>query len=521
MSTEIYNIQSGEMKVAESGMMTLVLGSCVSVIIYDQVLKFGGANHYLLPARSEAGQNNDLTSLHFGDEAIILLLKEFKSRGSQPQDLIIKVVGGAGDIGEANFTIAKKTLEKIKLHIVSQSIGGKLGRKVQFYPATGEIKVKFLEAQEGEEPLKISISKIRKTEAVNVSLPKESVVAKKIRVLIVDDSKPIRMLLNKIFTTDPRFEVVGEANHPLEAEEMRKKIQPDIMTLDIQMPHQDGVSYLGSMQKPLAFPVIIITDFGMAQGGPVVEAMELGAFHYFQKPSLQDIGELSEKLRETAVLAVESYKKKRGPAKTKSTSVVPSELKRPSLILIGSSTGGTEIVKEILIHLPVDTPPVLVVQHMPEYFTKAFAERLNELSQINVKEAAHSDVIEPGNAYIAPGGKQMSAIMRGAALTIKISDDPPLNRFKPSVDFLYNSVLLLDHAPKALAIVLTGMGNDGAKGMLELKNRGAYTIGQSEESCMVYGMPRAANELGATRLMASTEEIVELLERSLAKLKVA
>lgn len=519
MNSEVYNIQSGEMKLANSGMITLVLGSCVSVVIFDSVLKFGGANHYLLPERSQAGQGNDLTSLHFGDEAILHLLKEFKKRGSQPQNLVVKVIGGAGAIGKANFAIAESTLKRMNLVIQNKSVGGNMGRKAQFNPATGELKIKLLTAQDGGPDLSISLNRIEKPE---ILAPVTASAPKKIKVLIVDDSKPIRMLLNKIFLSDSRFEVVGEANHPLEAEELRKKVQPDIMTLDIQMPHQDGVSYLKSMNKPLAFPVIIITDFGMAQGGPVVEAMENGAFHYFQKPSLQEIGDLSEKLRETAVLAVESFKKKQAsPVRVKKSSAPQAELKRPALIIIGSSTGGTEVVKEILIHLPEDAPPVLVVQHMPEHFTKAFADRLNELSQIQIKEATHGDKIQTGAAFIAPGGKQMAVNLRAGELFIKITDDPPMNRFKPSVDYLFNSVAPLDLAPKTLAIILTGMGSDGAKGMLELKNRGSYTIGQNEESCMVYGMPRAAHELGATRLMASTEEIIELMLRSMAKSKVA
>ncbi len=510
-SKQIWNIQSGEMKVTDSGLISIVLGSCVSVIVYDPVLKIGGANHFLLPARSRSSEANELTPLHYGEESILMLLKEFKSRGSQPQNLIVKIVGGANDLGRSNLEVAEQVISRFGLKILNRSVGGELGRKVLFDPSTGELKCKLLSQQEVSEEVR-----------QNPKFELSPVLDRKVRVLIVDDSKPIRMILRKIFECDSKFEVVGEANHPLEAEEVRRTCEPDLMTLDIQMPHQDGVSYLRSISSPLPFAVIVITDFGAAQGGPVVAAMEQGAFHYFQKPSLNEVTELGEKIRETSLHAVEAFRKKQISPKTKKPKASAiNKLKRPSLIVIGSSTGGTEVVKEILVSLAEDSPPVLVVQHMPQYFTKAFADRMNELARIEIKEAAHGDKIQRGHAYIAAGGAQMACVRRHDEIYIKVTDDLPVNRFRPSVDYLFQSVVELDQSSRVLAILLTGMGNDGAKGMLELKNRGAYTIGQSEESCLVYGMPRVANEIGATRLMASTEEIVDLLSRSLSDLKVA
>ena len=347
-SKKIFNIQSGEMRVASSGLMSIVLGSCIAVVIFDKKLKIGGANHFLLSTRGQTTQPSDLTPLHFGDEAIVLLLKEFKSRGSFPKDLIVKIVGGANELGQTNIAIAEKTLLKFNIPIENRSVGGELARKVHFDPATGDLKCKLF-------PIQDNILTSPKVEVVTS-------FQKAIKVLIVDDSKPIRMILRSIYSNDPRFEVIGEANHPLEAEEIRKKCEPDLMTLDIQMPYQDGVSYLQSLMKPLPFAVVVITDFGAAQGGPVVSAMELGAFHYFQKPSLNEVTELGEKIRETSLHAVEALRKKQMPSRARRNSL--RALKPPSMIVIGSSTGGTEVVKEILVSLPEDCPPGLVAYYL-------------------------------------------------------------------------------------------------------------------------------------------------------------
>mgnify|MGYP000294105241 CR=1 FL=1 len=302
-----HSVEVGQIKVGVGGVIAILLKSSVSVLVFDRVLEIGGAAHFCFPIRSASSDQSQYAPLHFGDEAIRLLLKEFKLRGSAPLNLIAKIIGGAGsEVGLSNVESARKTLTKFGIKIDQESVGGDFAKKVEFDLSTGEVRCK--------------------------SLPKEKLnFSSKIKVLIVDDSKSIRMILKSIFASDPRFEVVGEANHPLEAEVLRKKTKPDIMTLDIQMPHQDGVSYLRSI-TPLQFPVLIITDFEISQGGPVLEAMELGAFHYFQKPSFSEVSELGEKIRETSLLAVDAFRKRQSPRKNKVQKIETPEMKIPSLI---------------------------------------------------------------------------------------------------------------------------------------------------------------------------------------------
>lgn len=488
MNHEIYSVQSGDLKLASSGTISIVLGSCVSVIIYDPVQRIGGANHFLLPTRASAGHGNHLTSLYFGDESIVSLLREFKNRGSDPSKLIIKIAGGSKNLGAENVKVAEMVLAKFGLRVQGRSVGGVQGRKIEMDAASGDIKMQFL----------------------NQSLEDKK------KVLIVDDSKPIRMLLRNIFSNDNRFEVAGEAVNPVEAEKLRIQLKPDLITLDLQMPVQDGVSYLKQLHKPLPVPVIVVTDFSLAQGGPVMEALEAGAFHYFQKPSPAEMNDMGEKLRETAIIAIQASKSKMFVHTNKNNEHKYQHLKSPKLIAIGSSTGGTEVVKELFEKIPSNSPPILVVQHMPEAFTKAFADRLNQLSHLQVKEAQQGDELKRGHAYIAPGGKQMSVIENGDKMFIRITDDPPVNRFKPSVDFLFNSILKTKEVSKTLAFILTGMGADGSQSLLELKRAGAFTVGQSEETCLVYGMPRAAFEKGACEVMLSPYEMAQMLNKVLS-----
>lgn len=348
--------------------------------------------------------------------------------------------------------------------------------------------------------------------------------AQKIKVMIVDDSLPIRKILRSLLEKSNQIEIVGEAENPIIAEELRPKLQPDVMTLDISMPEKDGVTYLGELMAIHPMPVIIISDLSMKEASPVMKALELGAFDYIQKPSAQEIDKLGERLLNIIFAAKEAQSRFTKNALQKSQVMKPVKVSSRirdtnlKLIAIGASTGGTEALKVVVQNLPPSTPPIVIVQHMPPVFTHAFAESLNKLGKIAVKEARAGEELMSGTAYIAPGGKQMKVIRVHEKLVIQVTDDAPMNRFKPSVDYLFQSVAKLSLGSTLHAALLTGMGDDGARGLLTLRQSGAYTIAQDQETCVVWGMPKVASELNAAVEILPIDEIGTALV-SLAKKK--
>jgi len=347
----------------------------------------------------------------------------------------------------------------------------------------------------------------------------------KIRVLIVDDSRMIRDVLTDILNEQGDIEVVGAAADAYEARDMVRDLKPDVITLDVEMPKMSGLEFLDKLMRARPMPVLMISSFTERGSEVTFRALELGAVDFVTKPKLNeqtpdDYGRMiAEKIR--AAKSARLKAPRRSPEEATGTLAAPV-VKRPvprgvktseRLIAVGASTGGTEAIREFLVGMPVDCPGIAIVQHMPENFTRMFAERLNGLCQITVKEAEHNDPILPGHAYIAPGGKHLWVKRDEGQLLAKLSTEPPMNLHRPSVDFMFLSAAKF-LGPDAIGVIMTGMGRDGAQGMLEMKKAGAWNIAQDEASSVIFGMPREAIELGAVNEVAP---LAKLRERALAR----
>ncbi len=341
---------------------------------------------------------------------------------------------------------------------------------------------------------------------------------RKIKVLVVDDSALIRGVLREIINRENDMECVGAAPDPLAARELIKVLNPDVLTLDVEMPKMDGLDFLERLMRLRPMPVLMISTLTERGSNITFRALELGAVDFVAKPKL-DISrgmeeyaiDITDKIR--AVAQAQVRKISFGPIiheKYTADAILPSTKGRyastEKLIVIGASTGGTEAIKEVLAKLPADAPGILVTQHMPEHFTKSFADRLNSLCRISVKEAEHNERVLPGFAYIAPGNSHLLIKRSGARYMVALNQGPLVNRHRPSVDVLFRSAANVAGA-NALGIILTGMGKDGVQGMLEMKQSGAYTIAQDEESCVVFGMPKEAIAAGGVREVLPLQDI--------------
>ena len=348
----------------------------------------------------------------------------------------------------------------------------------------------------------------------------------KIRVLIVDDSRMIRDVLTDILKDQPDIEVVGAAADAYEARDMIKDLKPDVVTLDIEMPKMNGLEFLDRLMRARPTPVVMISSATERGSEVTFRALELGAVDFVTKPKLNeqtpdDYGRMiADKIR-AAKTARLKPPRRAGPEDTASMPAVV--VKRPvpvgvktsdRVIVVGASTGGTEAIREFLVGMPQDCPGILIVQHMPENFTRMFAERLNGICQITVKEAEHNDPILPGHAYIAPGGKHLWLKKEGGQLLAKLSTEPPMNLHRPSVDFLFLSAAKFLGAD-AVGVIMTGMGRDGAAGMLKMKEAGAWNIAQDEATSVIFGMPREAIELDAVHEVAPLQR---LRDKALARI---
>ncbi|WP_372654177.1 chemotaxis-specific protein-glutamate methyltransferase CheB [Halobacteriovorax sp.] len=338
----------------------------------------------------------------------------------------------------------------------------------------------------------------------------EAVVENKVvNVLVVDDSKTIRNLLTKVLSKSDRINVVATAEKPSDVEELIKEFKPDVITLDIHMPEMNGVELLKIIQPKYKIPAIMITSVSIEEGPLVLDALESGAFDYIQKPKIEELSIVGPLMIEK-VLEASKFKTNR----RSSSSIVSRSnnlFNQDCSVVIGSSTGGTTALKDILCGLPSEIPPMLVVQHIPAVFSKAFADRLNGLCPFTVSEAIDGESVERNHVYIAPGGQQMKIKTKGDKKIIQITDDAPVNRFKPSVDYMFQSFEAVASKENIIAVILTGMGKDGAKGIKKLKDLGALTIAQSEESCVVFGMPKEAISLGGATEVVHKENIAEKL----------
>jgi two-component system chemotaxis response regulator CheB len=350
----------------------------------------------------------------------------------------------------------------------------------------------------------------------------------RIRVLIVDDSRMIRDVLTDILGEQPDIEVVGAAADAYEARDMVRDLKPDVITLDVEMPKMSGLEFLDKLMRARPMPVLMISSFTERGSEVTFRALELGAVDFVTKPKLNeqtpdDYGAMiAEKIRAAKSARLKAPRRSPGESSLIAEAPAAPIVKRPvprgvktseRLIAVGASTGGTEAIREFLVGMPVDCPGIAIVQHMPENFTRMFAERLDGLCRITVKEAEHNDPILPGHAYIAPGGKHLWVKRDEGQLLAKLSTEPPMNLHRPSVDFLFLSAAKFLGAD-AIGVIMTGMGRDGAQGMLEMKKAGAWNIAQDEASSVIFGMPREAIEAGAVHEVAALNK---LRDRALAR----
>ncbi len=341
-------------------------------------------------------------------------------------------------------------------------------------------------------------------------------MAKKIKVLIIDDSALVRKVLAKELSKDPEIEVVGTAPDPYIGRDKIVFLGPDVVILDIEMPRMDGLTFLEKLMKYHPMPVIIVSSLAKEGCEVALRGLELGAVEVMAKPgaayTVQDLSEqLIEKVKAAAeIKRFERLFPKRGPSPIETAHKKPFFKTTDKIVAIGASTGGTEAIKEVLTGLPVEIPPILVVQHMPEHFTRAFAERLNSLCKFEVKEAEDGDLASPDKVLIAPGNRHMVLKRSGAKYYVEIKNGPLVYHQRPSVEVLFTSIAQAA-GPNAIGVILTGMGKDGAAGLLEMKNAGAFTIAQDEKSSVVYGMPKEAAVIGAAMKIAPLEKISQLI----------
>ncbi|MFS8045826.1 protein-glutamate methylesterase/protein-glutamine glutaminase [Rhizobium sp. BR 314] len=349
-------------------------------------------------------------------------------------------------------------------------------------------------------------------------------MAKKIRVLIVDDSASVRQVMTQVLSADPDIEVMGAAADPFMA---AKKIQeeiPDVITLDVEMPRMDGITFLRKLMTQRPIPVVMCSSLTEAGSETLMQALEAGAVDIILKPKIA----AADHLAETGAMIREAVKgaaaarlgtaRKRVIASTEPTAKLTADVVLPPptgramakttemVVCVGASTGGTEALRELLTALPANTPGMVIVQHMPEKFTAAFAKRLNSLCEVEVKEAEHGDPVLRGHVLIAPGGKHMLLERQGARYVVAIKDGPLVSRHRPSVDVLFRSAAR-SAAGNAMGVIMTGMGDDGARGMKEMHDAGAFTVAQDEETSVVFGMPKEAIAHGGVDRTVSLDHI--------------
>jgi len=368
-------------------------------------------------------------------------------------------------------------------------------------------------------------------------------MAKKIKVLVVDDSALIRQMMEKMLGSDPDIEVVGTAQDPYIAREKIKKLNPDVITLDVEMPKMDGLTFLSNLMRLRPMPVVMVSSLTEKGADTTFRALEMGAIDFVTKPKIDLASsfdayaeEIIEKVKvaanvhvsqieRRAVVKLEDILERKIDPKLSADAVLPKTSGRKQfrttgkIVAIGASTGGTEAIREILSVLPADAPGIVISQHIPEGFSAAFANRMNEHSHMVVYEAKDGQQILPGHAYISPGNRHLLVVRNGAQYNCRLSDGPPVNRHRPSVDVMFRSVAE-NVGPNAIGVILTGMGKDGALGLGEIRDSGGVTIAQDERSSVVWGMPGEAVKIGAADVVLPLSRIphqILLFETAQAK----
>jgi two-component system chemotaxis response regulator CheB len=353
----------------------------------------------------------------------------------------------------------------------------------------------------------------------------------KTRVLIIDDSALIRSLLTEIIGAQGDLEVIGAAPDPLVAREMIRATNPDVLTLDVEMPRMDGLDFLEKLMRLRPMPVVMVSTLTERGADVTIRALELGAIDFVAKPKLgiasgmQQLGaEICDKIRVASKARLHRHANSRPVAiALTGDKAVPAQFSRNStekIIAIGASTGGTEAIREVLTRLPPDCPGVLITQHMPPGFTRSFAARMNSICRISVSEAVDGERVLPGHAYIAPGDRHLRLAKSGSNYVIALDDGEPVNRHRPSVEVLFKSVAAIAGG-NALGVMLTGMGKDGATAMREMRDAGSFNLAQNEETCVVFGMPKEAIHVGAVNEVLPVTEIADRLVQELVHVGVA
>ena len=351
----------------------------------------------------------------------------------------------------------------------------------------------------------------------------EPKIKNKIKVLIIDDSAVVRKILSSALSKHRDIEVVGTAPDPFIARNKIIQLKPDVLTLDVEMPRMDGITFLRKLMTHYPIPTVMVSSLTQEGCDATLMALEVGAIDFVAKPTSRlgsDVGDVIDELYTKIKYASSANVR---PKHNQSAQTIHSGANPPGngrgngqnytvfkgthkIILIGASTGGTEALKDVLTKMPPNSPAIAIVQHMPEMFTKAFAKRLDSLCAINVKEGKHGDSLIPGQAIIAPGNYHMSIKKSGAMYKVEMNQEPPVHHQRPAVDVLFDSAAKYV-GPNAIGVIMTGMGGDGATGLLRMKESGARTIAQDEDSCVVFGMPKEAIKLGAAEKIVSLHNI--------------
>ncbi len=331
-----------------------------------------------------------------------------------------------------------------------------------------------------------------------------------IRVMIVDDSAVVRQVFQQELNKDPHLEVVGVAPDPFVARDLIFKVKPDVITLDLEMPRMDGLTFLNKLMHHFPMPVVVVSSLTHSGGEIALAALEAGAVEVMCKPgAAYTVGDMAVELIDKikAASRVDVKQMSRLTQKLATRESLPTLSRTTNqVIAIGASTGGTVALESILQRLPANTPGVVITQHMPEHFTTTFAQRLDDNSSMSVKEAEDGDTVGPSQVLLAPGNKHLVLRRSGARYFVQVKDGPLVNRHRPSVDIMFRSVARTA-GKNAIGIILTGMGGDGALGLLEMKNAGAATMAQDEASCTVFGMPKVAIEKGAADQVVALDKI--------------
>ncbi|PPQ26230.1 protein-glutamate methylesterase/protein-glutamine glutaminase [Rhodopila globiformis] len=329
------------------------------------------------------------------------------------------------------------------------------------------------------------------------------------RVLIVDDSALARRMLSHVLGSDPSIEVVGAAPDPYVARDMIKTLNPDVVTLDVEMPRMDGLAFLEKIMTLHPMPVVMVSSLTQKGADVALRALEMGAVDYVAKPTIgieDGLSAMSGEIVAKVKQAARAHVRPLSGQPTQQVRITGTFASSERLIAVGASTGGVETLQRFLIPFPPDAPAILITQHMPPVFTERFASRLNDLCAVTVTQAEDGERVLPGHVYIAPGARHLELARSGANYVCRLTDAALVSGHRPSVDVLFRSVARAAGA-NAVGIILTGMGNDGAAGLLEMRRAGASTVGQEEASCVIYGMPKAAFECGATEIEMPVERM--------------